>query len=199
VFDKYLVFGKEALQAFYDRHWQCEYNDKTVPRNGEPYGRCVNVRSAHVAKGHQNQDGKLRVGPHVASNTLKELQDDFSDRVFNRFQELFRDLNSNEDPWKFHEDILTDFYSEAGHETAYKYPSTCFSCLCKVPEHALPCGHIICVLCISSAGTALGNGFIELSHCPLMRCQGDAWRDKSSWLISTKPPQAGVRIMTLDG
>ena len=206
VFKAYWKLCDEALKTFYDRYWQCEFYDETKDIFGKPYGRCVNVRKAHESKGHQNQAGKPRDGEHIASHTLESLRNDFEGQIREKFQEFFKDPDTGKDTWKIHQKIMNAFYdgkSQKGEakkqDSVFKSSSTCFSCLCDIPEHSLPCGHILCVRCISASGTAHENGFIELANCPLMDCKDYAWGGKNSWLISTKPPQAGVRILTLDG
>ena len=84
----------------------------------------------------------------------------------------------------------------AGRVEAFISHSTCFSCLFEPPEHALPCGHVLCTSCLRAYGRARGQYVVEIDGCPLEtlvrpRC--------SYWRVSLKPPAAGIRILTLDG
>lgn len=64
-----------------------------------------------------------------------------------------------------------------------------------LPEHPLPCGHIICTPCLQSMGKEQGKTAINITQCPLEH-ENNTW---PSWLIPVKPLEAGTRILVLDG
>ncbi|RDA85160.1 hypothetical protein CP532_1585 [Ophiocordyceps camponoti-leonardi (nom. inval.)] len=75
---------------------------------------------------------------------------------------------------------------------------TCLKCLDPYPEHCLPCGHVICSVCLKAVGDSMDGGFFELKQCPLLierRCKD--WSEP--WIGVIKPDQAGIRILSLDG
>lgn len=73
---------------------------------------------------------------------------------------------------------------------------TCFTCLSSVPDHVLPCGHAFCEDCIHDFGELSDDTKAEVF---ITTC---AWCKRlfnPSQIIQTKPPCAGIRILTLDG
>jgi len=67
-----------------------------------------------------------------------------------------------------------------------------------VPEHSLPCGHIICTDCLTGYGHVRGHSIIEITECPLHTQDNDSppW---PQWHVPIIPPGAGIRVLTLDG
>lgn len=64
-----------------------------------------------------------------------------------------------------------------------------------VPEHPLPCGHVLCTACIKAYGKQKKTSII-VSCCPLHR-ESTMWAKPV--LIRFKPIGAGVRVLSLDG
>lgn len=71
---------------------------------------------------------------------------------------------------------------------------TCFSCLCRPPEHTLPCGHTICDTCavIFGGPSRQGEYYFDIDRCPL--CGRDCHQ-----IIRQLPPTKGPVIVSLDG
>lgn len=71
---------------------------------------------------------------------------------------------------------------------------TCFSCLCRPPEHTLPCGHTLCDTCavIFGGPSRQGEYYFDIDRCPL--CGSD-----SHQIIRQLPPTKGPVIISLDG
>jgi len=71
---------------------------------------------------------------------------------------------------------------------------TCLYCLVRPPEHALPCGHSICDVCMMRFGIdAPGIQYrLEFMTCFLCKSTID-------FTAQIKPPTAGARILSLDG
>jgi hypothetical protein len=72
---------------------------------------------------------------------------------------------------------------------------TCLTCLLRMPEKVFSCGHSICETCIKSLGT---RSKVERYTFIIERCFicGQAESDNKFRVI---PPNAGIRILTLDG
>jgi hypothetical protein len=183
---------------FCARYWPCEY-----VRPGK--GRCVNVRSGHT-KGHQSASGKvLAGGAYESSFTFDGFQDHFRNEVYLFLDGLLRNLPHHRpgggrpevkaatDQHKTK--ILRPFFSHVlkGDET-YEFSShtVCLCCLFDIPEHALPCGHVLCTRCVRAYGEVTNENTVEFSECPIdgrLACM----------LFHLKPEHCGIRILTLDG
>lgn len=100
---------------------------------------------------------------------------------------------------QIHKDlVMVPFYdhSAKGRPEAFISHSTCFSCLFEPPEHALPCGHILCTPCLREYGHARGKTVVEITGCPLEPLSRTRY---GLWRVFIKPAAAGIRILTLDG
>jgi hypothetical protein len=96
---------------------------------------------------------------------------------------------------ELHQQLMKEFYSNMGNVDAYTNHSACFCCLRELPEHPLPCGHVLCTPCVKSFCIRKDNVSYTMDHCPL---HPDP-EGKREWQIPIKPELAGVRILTLDG
>lgn len=65
-----------------------------------------------------------------------------------------------------------------------------------IPQHSLPCGHVLCTPCVKGFGKSLNGSEYSLESCPLHPDDG-SWRD--AYVIRFKPDLAGVRVLSLDG
>lgn len=200
---RYLEHIDNALENFCNLHWPCEYRD-------ERRGRCVNVRSGHATKGHQLKDGRmLSADGHYESDfEFESYRDTFQKHVYSKLialekmvQERTKELGIEE---KFaaaevHRDrVLPTFIERASHNNpkAFISHTVCFVCLFEPPEHALPCGHIICTPCLKMYGDPVPNRYVAIARCPMEKPDlhfRDAWR------IRLKPAGCGVRVLSLDG
>ena len=94
-----------------------------------------------------------------------------------------------------HLKMMNEFYRNVGGARHFQSNATCLSCLRDMPEHPLPCGHVICSKCVRTFGAARSATTFMLSWCPLETNKG--WG--RSIQISLKPAFAGVRALSLDG
>jgi hypothetical protein len=204
IFPQYLPHLDAALENFCEKHWACEYSQ---PEKGL---RCVNVQSGHGSKGHQLRNGKVfAVGEYQSRWSFESLHEEFRCNTYFRLDELLQDLKSQ--ILAVHEEqriaadihqngVMRYFYrnvSSDGHSRRYNSHTVCFCCLSEPPEHALPCGHILCSLCIKTYGIQRSKTEIEMQGCPLeTKMTAPLYQ---SWRIHMKPESAGVRILTLDG
>jgi predicted acylesterase/phospholipase RssA len=203
VFPQYLDHLDAALENFCDRHWPCEY---IKPGGG---GRCVNVRSGHGSKGHQLQNGKvLAVGEYVSRFSFDSHQDEFQLNVYTRLDQLLQLLHAKIEEEQIAEDraaadihketVMTHFFERVanGHNDKFISHSACFCCLFEPPEHALPCGHVLCTPCLKAYGHVKNETLVEVFECPLEPLKRELHQ---AWRVSLKPPSAGVRVLSLDG
>ncbi|KAM0713999.1 hypothetical protein Q7P37_010963 [Cladosporium fusiforme] len=202
-FPEYIEHLDNALENFCDRHWPCEYVDPK--RQG---GRCVNVRSGHGAKGHQSKTGKLlAAGDYISSFTFMANKAKFQNDTYEKLVTLSARVGLREAlgmpkeqaaAEAHRELVLPPFFEHAsrGDVRAFVSHTVCFSCLIQAPEHALPCGHIICTSCLKTHGRTHLDHYVEISACPLERSDK---RFRSPWKVYLKPASCGVRVLALDG
>ena len=201
IFPQYLEHIDSALVNFCLSHWPCEY----VASTG---GRCINVRSGH-AKGHQLTGGTLLAAKgYEAAFTAESHGKKWQEDVYHKMAALRKYLRDQEEDGhseeatvaKLHrEQVLPQFIEHAsrGDEHAFKSHTVCVCCLFEPPEHALPCGHIICTRCLKTYGKVYFNGrYVEITECPMERIEK---RYTQSWRINLKPPSCGIRMLILDG
>lgn len=203
--DRYAQPCAAALQRFADMYWPCSY---TNPDYSGELGRCCNVRSGHNPKGHQNRQGRIigngdyesdldvaTFGPvftRLLHTSLTQLQA----ASFQLSQEFIH-RSELETTALMHRERLNELYSNIlGNATDFVSYSACLCCLRELPECVLPCGHILCLSCVQVYGKQTSKTTIEISRCPLHVRDIIA---APPWVITTKPAQAGARILCLDG
>lgn len=209
MFERYQHFCKAAQTEFYDRSWPCEAIDK----KGD---RCVNIKSTHSAKGHQNRNGniffangsrfRLAFKSSFESDTdKKQANEVFSDSVYNALRRRIRKYKKATDKNEPNKHDMKRAAAEIHMSTFERFRKrgvmkdlvshkTCFCCLASSPAHKLFCGHIICQLCLDDYSEEGENFFCRiLKICPLCGCEGLELR------FEMKPPTAGLRILCLDG
>lgn len=204
IFPQYLEHLDAALENFCESHWPCEYVDPNTNL------RCVNVKSGHGEKGHQSANGKIFAdGAYESRQIFDDLQKEFASNSFFRLQELLDILQLRKTPRNdetrvaaeiHRDDVMAYFYrhaSDDGKPDRYNSHSVCFCCLLGPPEHALPCGHVLCTQCVTMYGHPRPGSRNEtiIEYCPL---EVQAIRASQPWSIYIKPDAAGVRILTLD-
>lgn len=175
------------------------------------FGRqCVNVFTSHN-KGHQFKNG--RVVPRATfewSFSQEEFYPKWMTKIDQHISSLNQQLHENYSMDRqetarvveLHRKVMSEFYtgigiqSRLGGVSNLKSHVTCLCCVRKIPEHVLPCGHVLCRDCIQSFGRSLGQGLFVLSGCPLHP-------NENRWdrpvRIRFKPKDAGVRVLCLDG
>jgi hypothetical protein len=189
--DNYKVFCTEAINQICRGLWPC----------AEPF--CVNRRNGH-AKGCQDSTGRIRkVGD--AEDTYNGFKDNVDpDATTKQFLSLLRrDVktllpNQSAAKWTFadHLEVLRQFYGDHGGGVSFQDSSVCLSCLMGVPQHPLPCKHIICHDCVRDFGRQAAEDelfLLKISGCPLEE------KETRETTVRTHPREAGVRVLTLDG
>jgi hypothetical protein len=92
---------------------------------------------------------------------------------------------------------MSRFYKELQGADRFMSHATCYCCLTAAPEHALPCGHVLCTGCVKSYGKKRGSrSLLEMTYCPLHERET---RWSSPCQLRFKPDYAGVRLLCLDG
>jgi hypothetical protein len=170
-------------------------------------GDVLTCKAGHK-KGHQLASGKvLAVGDYESKFTTDKYQEDFEYNVYSYLQHLLDKLGAAttasphlelQKAAEIHRIyVLKDFYRHLSGSKRYISHTSCFSCLIAPPEHALPCGHVLCTQCVQSFGKS-GRCMVETSYCPLHHEDPDG-QFRPKWPITIKPATAGVRILSLDG
>ncbi|KAL8843022.1 MAG: hypothetical protein Q9176_002325 [Flavoplaca citrina] len=209
LFDKFYANScVAALEHFCDKYWPCSF----VSRKGKA---CVNVRSSHFAKGHQAMGGKIIAsGPYKSEFSCFAFSDQWKiylKRRLKHIEAVFHErrnasMPKKDDPltvydrnlaYSLHMECMGSFFSSYEGYNASKFTSltTCYCCLMEVPEHPLPCGHVLCTGCVKAYGYQHEANSILMDFCPLHSEQSFS----RSWIIHCKPEYAGVRILALDG
>lgn len=135
-------------------------------------------------------------------------QEEFQLNVYSRLDELLQTLDAKKQEGKGPEDqaaaeihketVMTHFFKHVAQGRADQFVShsACFSCLFEPPEHALPCGHILCTPCLKAYGHIKSNTLVVIFECPLEPSKRQRF---PIWDVYLKPPSAGVRLLSLDG
>lgn len=225
IFPQYLEHIDAALENFCDRHWPCEFvkpggggrcvNVRSrfahYSENGILYFILKNSSfvGGHGSKGHQLKNGKvLAVGGYVSQFSFERHREEFQQEIYIRLTGLLAELRSRMEhddrpeaqaAAEIHKDsVMVHFFNHSarGQSNNFISHSACFSCLIEPPEHALPCGHVLCVLCLKAYGNLKGETRVEITGCPMDKL---ITKQPQSWRILLKPAAAGIRILTLDG
>lgn len=200
MFDEYYIDPcEDALEDFCNTYWPCNFENKS--------GRCTLAKSGHNQKGHQNAEGKiLATGKYRTDFYADNYAETWIDDLRWNLDVIQKDLqfrmslqpqsDEQEIAFKLHRDKMDSFYTTISGAKNFMSNSTCFSCLRGLPEHPMPCGHVLCTVCVKSYGHKSDKTIVQLSSCPL-HTHETQWQPP--WKISIKPQYAGVRVLSLDG
>ncbi|KAJ5348566.1 uncharacterized protein N7506_001819 [Penicillium brevicompactum] len=108
-----------------------------------------------------------------------------------RFVQSFGQLSSVRTSAAIRKETLHRLYRRWG---GLRSTTTCLVCLCRPPEHMLPCKHAVCDTCVVIFGTpsSLGEYHFEVAQCPIC----DA---RSNVTVRQLPPTKHPVILSLDG
>lgn len=165
----------EAAELYWMKFWPCNYPIKT-PKGHQ---QCVNAPYGHP----HHQGGKaVEPGNHSARHSLWELQNEFRslvERTFYALKSRLRHLSDSHERLKeastIHLGRTRKFYKLIGGIDKLASHLPCLVCLDGVPEHSLPCGHVICRECAKATGDATPGGFVTLQECPLRNHRKEDW------------------------
>jgi hypothetical protein len=111
--------------------------------------------------------------------------------ILDQFIMSFAQLGPKKTSSAIRRESIARFYHRWGglHST-----TTCFSCMCRPPEHMLPCRHAICDTCVVLFGTASSRAeyHTDLSKCPI--CEASL-----QLTVRRLPPTKGPILVSLDG
>lgn len=204
LFSNYEKFFDWAMGEYLEMHYPCSYISPDGTR------QCMLVKARHQPKGHQDEKGIIAAGDYQAAfdsaflpqwksqlrAAIGSIQRDFQ-------YELEQVSHSAEVPaipeeriaLDLHGEYLNQFFEAVGPASSICSHATCFCCLMDVPEHPLPCGHVLCTACIRAYGKQTRSNVV-VPCCPL-HIESTRWAKPT--IIKFKPPGAGVRILSLDG
>lgn len=204
LFTNYEKFFDYAMGEYLELHYPCSYISPDGSRH------CMLVKARHQPKGHQDEQGIIAAGDYEAAfdssfmprwkaqlrSAIEGLHRDFSYELEQASQ--VEDTNAIPEEriaLDLHIEYLNQFFESVGPAASICSHATCFCCLMDVPEHPLPCGHVLCTACIKAYGRT-SKASVFMPCCPLHR---EATKWARSALIKFKPTGAGVRVLSLDG
>ncbi|KAF2773221.1 hypothetical protein EJ03DRAFT_323724 [Teratosphaeria nubilosa] len=204
LFGNYEKFFDYAMGEYLEMHYPCAYVSPDGTR------RCELVKARHQTKGHQDQKGIIAAGDYEAAFdatfveqwkaqlllAVETVHRDFSYELEMATQtEEMQAIPEERIALDLHIEHLNQFFEQVGPATSICSHSTCFCCLMDVPEHPLPCGHVLCTACIKAYGKQSKTS-VSLPCCPLHR-EATKWTMPA--VVRFKPSGAGVRVLSLDG
>ncbi|KAK0366375.1 hypothetical protein LTR94_003465 [Friedmanniomyces endolithicus] len=203
LFANYEKFFDFAMGEYLELHHPCSFVGADGGR------RCMLVKARHQPKGHQDEKGIIAAGDYQAAfdsafthqwkaqlrAAIEGIHRDFSYELEQASHEDTQAIPEESIALELHGEYLNQFFEAVGPAAAICSHATCFCCLMDVPEHPLPCGHVLCTACIKAYGKA-SKSSVTLQCCPLHR---EATRWAKPAVLKFKPTGAGVRILSLDG
>lgn len=204
LFSNYEKFFDWAMGEYLEMHYPCSYISVDGTR------QCMVVKARHSSKGHQDEKGIIAAGDYQAafdSSFLPRWKSQLRSAIGNiqrDFQYELEQASQSEDvhaipeeriALDLHGEYLNQFFEAVGPASSICSHATCFCCLMDVPEHPLPCGHVLCTACIKAFGKQV-KSTIVVPCCPL-HFESTRWAKPA--VIKFKPAGAGVRILSLDG
>ena len=168
------------------------------------------VKARHNTKGHQDEAGIIAHGEYQASFTADEYGPTWERQLKSAISVVHRDFQQEQDQVSQGKQVLTDekivlrlhrqyaneFYTSVDAAEKIFSHASCFCCLMEVPEHPLPCGHVLCAACVQSYGKTSSKCVVEMSYCPMHM---DDTRLNYPHIIKFKHKGAGTRVLCLDG
>lgn len=145
----------------------------------------------------------------MSSFSMDTLQTFFQQQIYSRLDYFLAILESefrNRSDGKSEELVAAELHRDQNIPSYYeKFRSidgcmfsntSCLVCLMYTSEHRLPCGHVLCTLCLQAYGKLEQDVLITISSCPMPH-RNRYWN--SRWPVPIKPFLAGSRILCLDG
>lgn len=166
--------------------------------------RCQNTEAGHGSKGHQDREGNTLGKGDFQSPYNSTKRHEFVERISLLYRiRLEKVADEDRRRPKLGPRIVEEHKNTLAKEqqlwTSIFSNKTCLCCLMSHPDYVLPCGHAVCEKCVKIFGTnEPGDAHsFRLESCTL--CHQSLSIDNKPWIISLKPPDAGLRILSLDG
>ena len=204
LFTNYEKFFDWAMGEYLEMHYPCSYVSADGTR------QCMLVKARHQPKGHQDEKGIIAAGDYQASldtgfvtrwkaqlrAAIGSVQRDFSYELEQLSQSVdVQTIPEERIALDLHIEYVNTFFEAVGPASSICSHATCFCCLMDVPEHPLPCGHVICTACIKAYSKPMKSSAI-VPCCPLHR-ESTKWAKPI--VVRFKPAGAGIRVLSLDG
>jgi len=197
----YSELCKNAIKEYHDTRAPCEFK-KRSHISGKEY-QCIKKRRTHF-----DEHRLLRYAgvDDVLSGSFQTgfVQEQFvwQGQVLSKLKEMESNIQNGDQKYvrqrtaTQHRSYLLGFVGKIGIEIGYISHTTCLSCLMEVPEHTMPCGHVICSACVQDFGRIENGSTLVMDSCPLHR---ELQWTGSRALATLNPQFAGTRILALDG
>ena len=111
--------------------------------------------------------------------------------ILTQFNQMFTQLGPQRSSAAIRKDMLAYFHTRWN---GLRSTTACFACLCRPPEHMMPCKHSICDTCAVLFGT---NGSQAEYHTAISQCP--ICEDPCDLTIRRLPPTKHPIIFSLDG
>lgn len=113
------------------------------------------------------------------------------EKLLAHFLEAFALLNLKRMSSQVRRESMAHSFDQWGNLSSM---TTCLSCMCRPPEHMMPCRHSLCDDCVVLFGTANSGAeyHTDLTSCPFCRVHFQV-------RIRRLPPTKGPLILSLDG
>lgn len=119
------------------------------------------------------------------------LPSSFVDKICSSFAELFKELLTGTSAVNVHRQVFDSF---THHWRAIKSSTVCLTCLSRVPEHLLLCGHSICVECLRNLAASAPHDGLLLHYEACLLCHEDV-----NFRLRLSPDTAGIKLLSIDG
>lgn len=205
LFSKYEEYFDHAIDKYLELYLPCAFTGADGIR------KCALVKSRHAQKAHQDESGLIiAVGDYESPlgadfpvrwkqqlrARVESAQRDFAYESEQRPPVALADQDSEvRIALDIHLGHLERFYHTISPMSSIQSHATCFCCVMNVPEHPLPCGHVLCGDCVVLLGRSRGM-VVEVGHCPLHPSE-PRWARPT--ILHITPPEAGPRVLSLDG
>jgi hypothetical protein len=129
---------------------------------------------------------------HLIEQALNDASSELSWKsVLAQFVEAFALLNTKKSSFEVRRSTIGSFYRQWGGLCS---TTTCLSCMCRPPEHMMPCGHSMCDTCVVLFGTPGSSAeyHTNLTICPFCG-------EQFQLTVRRLPPTKGPVILSLDG
>ncbi|KAF7502349.1 hypothetical protein GJ744_006003 [Endocarpon pusillum] len=200
LFDQhYALSCFSAIDNYNNKYLRCSFKSKKGKQ-------CINSRLYHE-KGHQSESGRIVAsGPFMSPVFVEDFHTEWLDMIRNHLVDIeasVREIpteanmtanNREKVAYELHRQSLMNFFGNDPERIEGYY--SCYGCLMEVPQHPLPCGHMLCTSCVQMLGHVTDKNTVTVDFCPF---ESRVSSNLTPCSIRFKPDFAGIRILSLDG